>query len=212
MWLFVMAHSGNATDRPGSAASGSTSTSLLERVKARDAEAWRRLVKLYGPLVYRWCRQSGRGAEEADDIVQEVFSAVAQHVGTFRHEQPSDSFRAWLATITRHKISDSLRRRHGEAPAQGGTAAQQRLLQLPELSCPSTDQPGDDDTPWHRSLELVRAEFEDRTWRAFWRVVVDGQTPADVADEFGLTIHAVYKAKSRVLRRVRQELGGLEDA
>ena len=60
----------------------------------------------------------------------------------------------------------------------------------------------------HRAAELVRAEFEDRTWQAFWRIVIDGHSPAHVAEDLGMSLHAVYKAKSRVLVRLRQELEG----
>ncbi|MDY0166995.1 MAG: hypothetical protein RBS80_10655 [Thermoguttaceae bacterium] len=73
-------------------------------------------------------------------------------------------------------------------------------------------QPNPEANVWHRAVKLVQAEFEASTWRAFWRVAVDGQRPADVAEELGMTLHAVYKAKSRVLRRVRQELADLEEA
>jgi RNA polymerase sigma-70 factor (ECF subfamily) len=64
---------------------------------------------------------------------------------------------------------------------------------------------------YRRALDLVRAEFENRTWEAFWNTTVDGRPPRDVAADLGMTVLAVYKAKSRVLRRLRQELGGLVD-
>jgi RNA polymerase sigma-70 factor (ECF subfamily) len=190
---------------------GSVSSTLLERVKARRPEAWERLVDLYGPVVYRWCRQSGVGREDAADVVQEVFSSVAAHVGDFRRDSPGDSFTAWLATITRNKIRDWFRRRQGRPEARGGTHAQEQFLQVPELSELSQQSGG----TWtggslsRRALDLVRAEFENRTWEAFWRTAVDGQCPADVAQDLGVTVNAVYKAKSRVLRRLRRELGDL---
>jgi RNA polymerase sigma-70 factor (ECF subfamily) len=61
----------------------------------------------------------------------------------------------------------------------------------------------------HRALELIRAEFTTRTWQAFWRIVVDGQQTIDVAQELSMQPGAVRVAKSRVLRRLRQELGEL---
>ena len=63
----------------------------------------------------------------------------------------------------------------------------------------------------HRMLDLVRVEFENRTWEAFWRIVVDGQSPAEVAADLDLSVMAVYKAKSRVLRRFREQLQGLAE-
>ncbi len=200
-----------AGSRAESADPSSVSSTLLERVKARRPEAWERLVDLYGPVVYRWCRQAGVSREDAADVVQEVFSSVAGHVADFRRENRGDSFTAWLATITRNKIRDYYRRLKGRPQARGGTDAQQQFLQVPELSEPS--QPSgpeqSDGSLSRRALDLVRAEFENRTWEAFWRTAVDRQRPADVADDLGMSLNAVYKAKSRVLRRLRRELGDL---
>jgi RNA polymerase sigma-70 factor (ECF subfamily) len=193
--------------------SSSISSTLLQRVKARRPEAWTRLVDLYGPVVYRWCRQSGVAREDAADVVQEVFSSVAAHVGQFRRERPGDSFTAWLAAITRNKVRDQFRRRQGRPQARGGSDAQQQLLQipeLPELSEHSGQLPSGGSFS-RRALDLIRAEFENRTWEAFWLTAIEGRRPADVADDLGMSVNAVYKSKSRVLRRLRRELGGLLD-
>jgi RNA polymerase sigma-70 factor (ECF subfamily) len=185
-----MSDSLNTGGGSGPGASLSTSASLLQRVKTQDPEAWQRLVRLYGPLVYHWCRISGLKSEDTADIVQEVFCAVAPGIAGFRGDRPG-SFRAWLRTVTRNKIYDLFRRRQGQAEAKGGTTAAEDAL-------------------WRRAVELVRAEFEDRTWQAFWRVAVDGQPPAGVAEELSMTVHAVYQAKYRVLGRVRRELSDLD--
>ena len=62
-----------------------------------------------------------------------------------------------------------------------------------------------------RALELMQSEFQPTTWKAFWENVVNERPAADVAAELGLTENAVYLAKGRVLRRLRQELAGLLD-
>jgi len=201
----------NTGTGPGFGSVSSTSTSLLERVKAQDPLAWQRLVDLYAPLVYRWCRDAGLPGEDSGDVVQEVFKSVLTGVDGFRGERPG-SFRAWLGSITKSRVSDHFRARGQELPAKGGTTAQQmfhHLAATPDGT--QTDSPPDADPAlWQRAAAQVEAEFEQRTWRAFWRVAVDGQRPADVADELGMTRQAIYQAKSRVLRRVRQELANLE--
>jgi RNA polymerase sigma-70 factor (ECF subfamily) len=63
------------------------------------------------------------------------------------------------------------------------------------------------DRLFSRALELIRAEFQERTWRAFWRVVVEGQSPQVIAQELNMSPGAVRVAKSRVLHRLRLELG-----
>ena len=199
---------------------GSISSTLLESVKARRPEAWRRLVDLYGQVVYRWCRKSGLKAEDAADAVQEVFAAVSTHVADFRREKPCDSFTAWLSVITRNKIYDQFRHSTGRAQAQGGTRAQERMREIAQPDNIQADShtvaPGEFDLKEaekilsQRAVELVRAEFEQRTWEAWWKTAVEGRPAADVAAEMGMSLAAVYKAKSRVLLRLRQELAGLQ--
>jgi RNA polymerase sigma-70 factor (ECF subfamily) len=201
----------NSVDGSGGRDSASTSTSLVERVKARDPRAWEHLVDLYGPLVYRYCRQMGLPSQDAPDVMQEVFRSVFAGLDSFRGDHKG-SFRAWLRGITRHRVLDQLRRDKGVPEVAGGTAAQQRFQEIPEEGDPTTTGVLVDpaNSLWHRALELVKGEFELATWQAFWRVAVDGEVPADVAEDLAMSRHAVYKAKSRVMRRLRQVLNGLE--
>jgi RNA polymerase sigma-70 factor, ECF subfamily len=189
-----------------------TSVSLLVRAKLREPEAWRQLVGLYGPLVYRWCRQSGLSPEDAGDVVQDVFQSAFGSLDDFRGDRPCGSFRGWLRGITRHRMIDHWRARRGEPQAAGGTGAQKAMLEVPDGagSLAESDPPEVEDALWRRTLAGVQSEFEPRTWQAFWRVVVDAQRPARVAKELGMTLHAVYMAKSRVLRRVRRQFADLE--
>jgi RNA polymerase sigma-70 factor, ECF subfamily len=200
----------NATNPSGDARSepSSVSSTLLDQIRRRRPEAWRRLIDLYGPVVYRWCRQLGVARADAPDVVQDVFASVAAVAERFRRDRPGDSFGAWLRTIARNKVCDHFRRRRGQLSAEGGTEAQQRWLQVPEASAESQSAAGPldlDSRFLHRTLDLVRCEFEPGTWDVFWRLVVDGQTPGEVAEALSLSLPAVYQAKSRVLRRLRRE-------
>jgi RNA polymerase sigma-70 factor (ECF subfamily) len=190
---------------------GSTSVSLLERVKAHDQDAWRRLVQLYGPLVYQWCRRWELRHDDVADVFQEVFQAVAAQIPSFRRDRPGDSFRGWLWTITRHKLADHFRRQGRVPLAAGGSDAQQRLLELPEPPT-ETDPSATDGSLVHRALEHIRGEFEERTWTMFWRATVDGHATRDIAADLGVTPDAVRVAKSRILKRLRQELTDLGEA
>lgn len=188
---------------------GPTATSLVLGVKALDPDAWRRFAALYGPLIYGWVRRAGLGSEDAADVAQDVFRAVAAAAPRVRHGGPGDTLRGWLWSVTRNRLRDFWRARTGRPVAAGGTDAQERLLLVAE---PDTDGgpdgPSDSAALVRRASELVRAEFEPRTWDAFWRVTIDGHAPADVARDLGLTANAVYVARSRVLRRLRDVLAG----
>jgi RNA polymerase sigma-70 factor (ECF subfamily) len=185
-----------------------TSLTLLERVRGRDEEAWRRLLHLYGPLVDRWCSHQGVRGEDLDDVRQEVFQAVAADLDRFRRDRPGDTFRGWLRVIARHKVLDHFRRRQKHPEAQGGTDARRLLEQVAGQDLPE-DTDNDLGDLYLRALDLVRGEFEPQVWAAFWRCAVEGHAPADIAADLGVTPSAVRKAKSRVLLRLRQEIGDL---
>lgn len=194
-----------------------TSLSLLGRAHGGDDIAWHRIVRLYTPLVLHWCRRWGIRGADADDIVQEVFQSAATGLENFRRDRPGDSFRGWLRGIARNKLMDFFRRRDIEPPAAGGSTMNARIQSIPDTLisfAATTEQEDPEDSRaiselFRHALNQVRAEFEERTWQAFWRTTVDDQRPVDVAREIGLSPAAVRMAKCRVLRRVRQELGEL---
>jgi len=204
-----MSSSAEVRERDGGSPSSATSRSLLARVQADEPAAWERLVRLYSPLVAHWCR--GLSAADAADVFQEVFRAVVAHVAGFRRERGGDSFRGWLRRITQNKVRDHYRKAHREARATGGSSARDWLANVPaDESLTSDDHEAAKECDLlGRALEPIRAEFAERTWSAFWRTAVEGKTAEDVGHELGMSAGAVRVAKSRVLHRLREELGDL---
>jgi len=188
-----------AADRP-------TSRTLLERVRANDQQAWQRLVELYKPLVAHWCLRWGV-RDDADDVCQEVFQGLASSLLAFQEERSGATFRGWLRGITRNKLLEHCRRRHRQPEAQGGSDAHRQLAEVPDLI--DDDPPEEVSDLYHRALEQVRVEFEVKTWQAFWRATIDGHAVDMIAADLGVTSAAVRKSKSRVLRRLKDEVGDL---
>jgi RNA polymerase sigma-70 factor (ECF subfamily) len=188
-----------------------TPSSLLERLRTTDdGLAWEQLLKLYGPTVTGWCRRVGVSAEDSADIRQEVFMAVARGIVGFRKDRPADSFRGWLYTITRRRLLDHWRRAARRPRAAGGSEVNDQLTDTPEAE-PPRPEGAETWEEFQRGVQMIRGEFEERTWEAFWRTTVDGRTAVEVATELAMTPGAVYVAKSRVLRRLREEFAGLLD-
>ncbi|MCA9193881.1 MAG: sigma-70 family RNA polymerase sigma factor [Planctomycetales bacterium] len=185
-----------------------TRGSLLSRIRADDAAAWSDLMDLYSPLVAFWCRQRGVADSEINDALQEVFFAVARSIDKYEPPGESGSFRAWLWTIARHKIIDLLRRSARAPMVRGGSTAYESYRQIPE-SVDSSDN--SERTEFakviSRALEQVRSEFEPRSWQAFYRATVDSIPVATVAIELDMTPATVRQHRSRILRRLRQQLG-----
>jgi RNA polymerase sigma-70 factor (ECF subfamily) len=191
------------------------SSSLLVRLKANEPEAWRRLVRLYYPLVRKWCQRSGLKHEDAADVAQEVFRALAGNVARFRYEKGQTSFRAWMYGITSRQLLAHWRQQKQRPVAAGGSEAHQRFAELAEwgpdeVNGDSAVFPADErHEVLRRALRMMRDGVASHTWEAFWRSVVEGQAPADIAADLGVSVNAVYIAKARMLSRLREEFGEL---
>lgn len=189
-----------------------TSLGLIADARRRLPEAWKRIHQIYGPLVYTWCREWRVPEQDALDLVQDVFRNVIRRLDSFQHESRTEdpeqkgSFRAWIWTITRNKVRDYWRVNPRRPVAVGGTDMQQQLLQIPEWELEAeTTEPQLGELA-RQVLRLIQTEFEERTWTAFWQVVVEGQSIYNVAHRLEMSEGAVRQAKYRVLRRVREEL------
>jgi RNA polymerase sigma-70 factor (ECF subfamily) len=187
---------------------------LLVRVQARDRAAWDRLVHLYTPLVCHWCQRADLQPADVQDVGQEVFKAVWRTIQDFRRDQPSDTFRGWLRTITRNKIVDFHRRQRAQAAAAGGSDALTLAYKVPDPQWNDADEETDHAEAsllYQRAMELIRTTFTEKTWLAFQEYVLEGQAPAEVAAMLEMNVGAVYSAKSRVLKRLHDEFAELLD-
>lgn len=187
-----------------------TSLSLLERLTDRPTDDdWSRLDDLYRPLLRAWMARAGVPTADADDLIQEVLLVVFREVGGFER-RGEGAFRAWLRVILAHRVRDYFRACNHRTAATGGSDF---LRSLDELESPDSELSG----LWDREhdeyvaaslLRRVEGDFAPATWRAFRRHVLEGEPAARVAQGLGLSLNSVLLAKSRVLKRLRQEMAG----
>jgi RNA polymerase sigma-70 factor, ECF subfamily len=159
-----------------------------------------------------WCGRWGVSGADADDVAQEVFRAAAAGFASFRRDREGDTFRGWLRGITRNMVLQHFRRSGRQPAASGGTEAfvkLQGVIDAASVALQEDDPAPEVESLHRRALELVRREFEERTWQMFWVTVVERRSPVDVAADLGVTPAAVRKAKSRVLHRLKEEFGEL---
>jgi RNA polymerase sigma-70 factor (ECF subfamily) len=184
----------------------STSATLLQRLRDfNDRSAWNRFVALYEPLIRRWSARQLTQAADVDDLVQQVLTVVLEKLPSFEHAGRVGSFRAWLRSISVFTLRKFWRSR----PAAGPDP--EPLLQQLEDPHSTLSQLWDrehDEFVLQRALTLIEPEFTEQTWAAFRRVALEQAKPDAVAAELGLTVNAVAIAKSRVLRRLREEVDG----
>jgi RNA polymerase sigma-70 factor (ECF subfamily) len=191
-----------------------TSLGLLERLKHAKPEAseWRRLRDIYLPMIRHWLSRLPNLHDEVDDLTQEVLVVLFRELPSFERRRDG-SFRAWLRQITVNRMRAYCKTRRKQPLAMGGQETDQLLAQLAD---PTSDlaRQWDLDHDKHvfgKLLAIVEEDFEPSTWQAFTRFALEGRPAAQVAGELGVTESAVVQAKFRILKRLREEAGGLLD-
>lgn len=182
-----------------------TRGSLLQRLRdPGNTDSWELFAKVYGPPIIRYCRRFGLQEADATDVAQDVLAQVAVSIRGFEYDPAAGRFRDWLGTVIRGKLDRHWRKR--TPVALGG-------------SWPAAIA-GADEAAWaieldaqllRSALEFIRDDFEDRTWRAFELTWLESHSAPDAARRLGMPVAHVYVARSRVLKRLQEELQRLCD-
>jgi RNA polymerase sigma-70 factor, ECF subfamily len=188
-----------------------TSVSLLDRLRAAQADDpdWRRLEEIYQPLIRRWLGRVPGLGDESSDLTQEVFLVMVRDIPRFERRREG-SFRAWVRQVTVNVLRNH-RKRQLRKPAVGLDPCE---AFLDGLAKPNSELAREWDLDHDRHIfeklqKAVQPEFAPATWAAFGRFALEGVPAAQVAAELGLTVNAVTLAKSRILKRLREEAGDL---
>jgi RNA polymerase sigma factor (sigma-70 family) len=191
-----------------------TRPSLLIRLRDhQDAEAWAQFVHLYAPLIYGYLRKRGVQDADAADLTQVCLRQVALHIGSMEYTPGGDSFRGWLFTVVRNKFRDFHDKRRHVVQGSGDSAVQRLLENQPASEV-------DASADWEReyqcrlfawAAEQVRPTVQESTWEAFRQMAVEGKSGKEVADRLGMTVAAVYLAKSRIMMRLRTIIREAQD-
>jgi RNA polymerase sigma factor (sigma-70 family) len=189
--------------------SPATRASLLVRLRdGADVGAWQEFVHLYAPVIYGFARKRGLQDADAADLMQEVLRSLSSAVARLEYDSTRGTFRGWLFTVTRNKVFNFLESRSRRVQGSGDSRMQRQLEQHAESDGKLS---ADWEADYQRNLaaqamERVKGEFQAATWQAFIQTAVEGRAPAQVARSVGLSVGAIYVAKSRVIARLRQEI------
>lgn len=185
-----------------------TRETLLLRVRdPTDRDAWADFVAIYRPVIYRLARRRGLQEADAQDLAQKVLIAVSRSINDWESDDSRCQFRTWLSRVTHNAVIDAFRRIRPDA-ASGGTSVVTKLNDYPASESPDE---GELNLEYRRQIFrnaaiAVRDDFETATWQAFWLTTVENRTVEDVAQELNRNVGAVYSARARVMRRLREEV------
>lgn len=185
-----------------------TSMTMVRDAQSFDDDAWERLVETYTPLIRYWIVSKGIQREDASDCCQEVFLKASRRLPHFVKNTPQDTFRGWLRSITNRTIADFYKRREKER----GVFSFRSFHGF--KNAPIDDVVGSEMTSQvlgnerhllaMHVLNLIRRDFSDKQTTAFLEVVMNQKSPSDVAAKLNTSVNNVYKAKCRILAKIRQ--------
>ncbi len=194
-----------------------TRLSLL--AKLRDAAdpagwnaAWERFYRQYGPMMLAWCLRRGLQPADAEEVSSAVLFALSRRMEGFDYD-PSGRFRGWLKTVVQNEVNGFFARQARKPGDCGaGATADDPLAPVADHRAAAdqlAEELADRRELLARGMEEARGRVEARTWEAFRRTAVADEPAADVARDLGMSLVAVYKAKSRVLELIREAVDRL---
>jgi RNA polymerase sigma factor (sigma-70 family) len=184
-----------------------TRPSLLVRIRdPEDAESWKAFVELYTPPILRYCRLRGLQDADAADVTQEVMAQVSRSMRSFTYRPERGRFRDWLGTVTRRKLYRHLAKKNLGTAGIGGDDTPHAIDHAADVQA-DADWTAEFNAQILRSaLDRVRPLFGSSTWQAFVSTWLENRSAAETAAVTHLSLEAVYVAKSKVLKRLEQEV------
>lgn len=194
--------------------SESTRISLLIRIKDRDDSiAWSQFVDIYGPLIYRFGRRKGLQDADATDFVQDVFRQIAQQIAKFNYNPELGKFRSWLFVVASRTLSQNAKKVRRQPVGTGESGIVKMLDQIPSSS--KDDEIWENEYRQHLfdwACDQIRGQFTESTWKAFSETAVSGRKASEVADALGISVGAVYIARTRVTKKLKDTIATVDDS
>ena len=184
------------------------------RIKDRaDTLAWSQFVDIYGPLIYRFGRRKGLQDADATDLMQDVLSQVSQSIAKFNYNPEIGKFRSWLFVVASNSLSKSVRKAKRQPLGSGRSEVADLIEQIPSNE--------DENAIWEKeyrdhlfgwACDQIQNQFNESTWKAFTQTAIQGKKPADVANELGISVGAVYIARTRVTKKLKDRIATIDDS
>ena len=185
-----------------------TSQSLLSQLRHQpsDADSWERFVDIYQPKITKWCLGWGLQRSDADDVAQNVLLAMSRQMKEFRYD-PNGRFRAWLKTVSYRAWVDFIHSKNKQASGTGSDELFELLsaVETREDFVSKMDEECEREL-LEQAMIVVRRRVNEHNWQAFKMTVFDGIPGVKVAEQLGMAVTAVYKARSRIQEMLREQI------
>jgi len=193
-----------------------TRTTLIKRLKNwQDQASWQAFFDIYWKLIYNFAVKSGLTATEAEDVVQETMFSVAKHMPGFEYDRKIGSFKTWLLSMTRWRITDQFRKRgpvwrsNQDSDNDSNSTVDASLAKIADRTHEDRDAMWE--IEWKKTLlaaamGTVKRSLDPMNYQVFDLYVNKDCKPARIAETYGITVAQVYLKKHRVAEAIKEEV------
>jgi len=188
-----------------------TPPSLLQRLREMPSDGdWKRFDDLYRPFLGRVLLKTGIQAADVEDLVNDVLTIWLAKLKSFDRKGPG-SLRAWLRKVAINRFKDlACKKKPWRVQADLEAVFEQLADPHSELSRFWDEQ--HDRHVLQDALGRIEHEFSPHVWKAFLRFAIEGSPAKEVAQEIGISISAVFVAKHRIMKRLKEEIEGMVES
>ena len=179
-----------------------TRSSVIRAVADTENEAaWQRLFDLYAGFVFSIARSKGLKDEDADDVVQVVFSDLARNLPTFQYDRAKGKFRSYLTGLVHWRVKDKLKASKRDADLKASF--------WEEAKASTTDDGGFSEREWQaaaleEALRRIKTDVRPEHYAAFVASAVEGQDTETVMNLYGLSRDNLYQIRTRLTAKLRE--------
>jgi len=196
-----------------------TSHSLLAGIKRGDEVSWVRFLNTYRPLVWMLAEKFRLDPVEKEELTQQVMNDFFNAQDTFTYDPSKGSFRGYLYTVVRHRITAMARERERvrkrEVHAESEEAFE-RILDHEGLAEAHWDQKEAWDRAWRihivtQAREEIKSLLEPKIIQIFDQWHEQGEDPRVIAKRFSISLATFYNHKRHVLEALKKCIQKMEE-
>lgn len=178
------------------------SSVLRAAANVEDKAAWGRFFDLYAGFVFAIARSKGLSADDADDVVQSVFTDLSRKLPTFEYDRTKGRFRSYLLELVNWRVIDKLKSGKREAELITAYSQEANVSQTPENPASAVDLEWQSQA-LNEALRRLKNEVKEEHFTAFVESAIEGVDTETVMKLHGISRDNLYQIRTRLTTKLR---------
>lgn len=177
---------------------------LMRRIASKEPEALSLLYDQYNRLLFGLLKSILKKTEEAEDILQEVFTSIWEKVDQFDYEKGTPY--TWIVSLTRNKAIDRLRSKVYKEQKKQATSLDDGETFVPLFS--EENNPLENTILSDRAKRVYNAleKLTEKQRTVIQIAYFDGLSQTEISDEYDIPLGTVKTRMRDGMKKLRELL------